>query len=43
MEFAISMKNLPTPVLSRKEPKSMKRTINVEHTPRGVPITPSVV
>ena len=38
--FARSINSLPTPVFSRKAPKSINRKINVEDTPRGVPNTP---
>ena len=38
---ARSMKNLPTPVLSRMEPKSMNMNTKVAETPRGIPIIPS--
>ena len=41
--FARSMKNLPSPVLSRYAPKRMKRKMNVEDTPSGMPKMPSVV
>ena len=43
MEFARSMKKVPIPVFSRKDPRMMNRTIKVAHTPSGVPIMPSVV
>ena len=41
--LARSMKNCPMPVFSRQEPKRMNRKMYVEHTPIGLPITPSVV
>ncbi len=40
---AASMKNLPMPVFSRQAPKKMNRKMNVELTPRGFPMIPSVV
>ena len=43
MEFAISIKKVPIFVFSRKDPRIINKTINVEHTPIGVPITPSSV
>ena len=43
IEFAMSIKYRPTPVLSRKEPNRINKTIKVEQTPMGVPMTPSVV
>ena len=43
IELAMSRKYLPTPVLSRKEPKRINSTMKVEQTPMGVPMTPSVV
>ena len=42
-ELARSMKNWPMPVFSRKAPKRMNRKMKVEQTPRGLPMTPSVV
>ena len=42
-EFARSTKKLPIPVFSRKAPKIMKNTINVEQTFKGVPGIPLVV
>ena len=43
MAFAKSMKNFPRPVDSRYAPKRMKRKMNVEETPKGMPKMPSVV
>ena len=43
MELARSMKNAPTPVFSRKDPKSMNRKMKVAEAPTGVPKIPSCV
>ena len=43
MLFARSIKNFPSPVDSRYAPKRMKRKMNVEDTPSGMPKIPSVV
>ena len=43
MEFARSIKNLPSPVTSKYAPKSMNRNIKVDDTPNGMPKMPSVV
>ena len=42
-ELASLMKKLEMPVCSKNAPKMMNSTINVEHTPMGVPMTPSGV
>ncbi len=38
-----SMKNRPMPVFSRNAPNMMKRNMNVDDTPSGMPSMPSVV
>ena len=38
-----SMKKCPIPVFSRRAPNKIKRKINVEQAPIGVPIIPSVL
>ena len=43
IELAMSMKKVPMLVFSKNEAKIINKTIKVEHTPIGVPITPSRV
>ncbi len=40
---AKSIKNLPSPVLCKKAPKSTKRNTKEAETPKGIPKIPSVV
>ena len=41
--LAISIKNCPIPVRSKKAPNKINKKIKVEHTASGVPMIPSVV